>query len=72
MLAIKIDAATERRLADAARRIGQAPDALAAKALDAYLEDLEDYALAVEAMKDYDPKDNISLEELKRELGLDD
>jgi predicted DNA-binding protein len=69
MLAIPIDPATEKRLAAAAARIGETPDTLAAKALQTYLEDLEDYALAVEAMKD--ARETATLDEMKRELGLD-
>lgn len=71
MLAIKIDAATEKRLADAARRLGEAPDALAARALESYLEDVEDYARAVEAWSSLDPAEVTSLADMKRELGLD-
>ena len=42
MLAIPLDTATEAR--PAAARLGEAPDALAARAVGSYLEDLEDYA----------------------------
>ena len=72
MLALKIDAETERRLAEVARKSGQQPDALASKALLAYLEDLEDYADAVEAGRGFDPAKTVSLEEMRRELGMDD
>lgn len=41
-------------------------------ALSEYLEDLADHALAEEAMRDYDPSQNVSHEQLKRELGLED
>ena len=71
MLAIKIDAATEKRLSEAARRLGEAPDALAERALRAYLEDVEDYARAVEAWQELDRGETTSLAEMKRELGLD-
>lgn len=71
MLAIKIDAATEKRLSEAARRLGEAPDTLAERALRTYLEDVEDYARAVEAWHELDRKDTVSLAEMKRELGLD-
>lgn len=65
MLAIKIDAATEKRLAQAAERLGQAPDAVAMRALETYLEDIDDHLLAEEAMRDYDPAENVPLAELK-------
>jgi predicted DNA-binding protein len=71
MLQIRIDPALEARLAAVAKKTGESPDALAGKALLAYLEELEDYAAAVEAMKDYDPQATISLDEVKRQLGLD-
>lgn len=71
MLALKIDTDTQRRLAEAARKSGEQPATLAARALEAYLEDLEDYAFAVEASKEFDPARTVSLEEMRRELGMD-
>ena len=49
MLVIPLDTATEAHLASAAARLGEAPEALAARAVGRYLEDLEDYARAAEA-----------------------
>ena len=72
MLEIPLDPELERHLAEIAARVGEAPGELARKALLAYLEDLEDYAIAVEAWKEHDPNDTVSLEQVKRELGLDD
>ena len=72
MLEIPLDPQLERHLADIAARVGEAPGELARKALLAYLEDLEDYAIAVEAWKEHDPNDTVSLEQVKRELGLKD
>jgi predicted DNA-binding protein len=71
MLEISLDPKLERHLADIAARVGEAPAELARKALLAYLEDLEDYAIAIEAWKDFDPKDTVSLEDVKREFGLE-
>lgn len=71
MLEVRIDAALEERLAAIASVTGDSPELLARKALLAYLEDLEDYATAVEAMKEFDRSKTISLDEMKRELGLD-
>ena len=71
MLAIKIDAATAERLDAAARRLGEAPDAVAAKALLTYLEDLEDYARAADAVSECDEAGVVSLAQMKSELGLD-
>lgn len=72
MLSLTIDPDTEARLAAIAASTGDAPDELARRALLAYLEDLEDYAIAVEAWKDHDPAKTLSLEEVKRELGMED
>jgi predicted DNA-binding protein len=72
MIELKIDPHMERRLAYVARERGETPDQVALKALEAYLEDAEDYARAVAASAERDPSKSISLEEMKRELGLDD
>ncbi|WP_294393121.1 hypothetical protein [uncultured Sphingomonas sp.] len=72
MLHVALDPKLERQLAEVAARIGQAPDEIARKALLAYLEELEDYATAVEAWKEHDPAATKSSEEMLRELGLED
>jgi predicted DNA-binding protein len=71
MLEVQLDPQLERQLADIAARVGEAPSELARKALLAYLEDLEDYAVAVEAWKEYDPAKTVSLEVVKRDLGME-
>ena len=71
MLEVQLDPQLERQLADIAARVGEAPSELARKALLAYLEDLEDYAIAVEAWKDHDPTKTVSLEMIKRDLGME-
>ena len=71
MLSINLEPELERHLADLARRNGRPVDFLLQKAVERLIEDLEDIAAAEEALKDYDPSQNISLEELRRELGLD-
>ena len=70
MLTICLDTATEARLASAAARLGEAPDALAARAVGTYLKDLEDYARAAEAWAELDPAAVRSLDDMKAELGL--
>jgi predicted DNA-binding protein len=72
MLEVQLDPQLERQLADIAARVGEAPSELARKALLAYLEDLEDYALAVEAWKHHDPAKTLSTGEMLRELGVAD
>lgn len=72
MLEVPLEPEIERQLADIAARVGEAPAALAQKALLAYLEDLEDYAVAVEAWKRHDPSKTLSTGEVLRELGVED
>jgi predicted DNA-binding protein len=72
MLQVTLTPELEQHLADIAARTGDAPDELARRALLAYLEDLEDYATAVEAWKEHDPAKTVSSEEMMRELGLED
>lgn len=72
MLAIRLAADTEKRLAELAARTGRTKSFYARAAIERYLEDLEDHFLAEEAMKTYDPAENITLAELKRLYGLDD
>ena len=71
MLQVPLDAELERTLASNAERSGDAPADLARKALLAYLEDLEDYATAVEGWKSHDPARTVSAEEMLRELGVE-
>jgi RHH-type rel operon transcriptional repressor/antitoxin RelB len=72
MIQIALDPEVEKQLTDIAARTGKAPDELARRALLAYLEDLEDYAIAVEAWKEHDPTKTVSIEELMREFGVED
>ena len=72
MLAIRIKPELEKRLAILAERTGRTKSFYARAALEEYIEDLEDHFLAEEAMKTYDPAENITLAELKRLYGLDD
>ena len=70
MIAIPLDSATEQRLASVAARLGEAPGALAARAVGSTLADREDYARAAEAWGEHDPATVRSPGEMKRELGL--
>lgn len=71
MLEIPLDPKLERHLAELAARVGEAPGELARKALLAYLEDLEDYAIAVEAWKEHDPNDTIPLADVMARYGVE-
>ncbi len=53
-----------------ARAAGCGTDTFIREALIAQLEDLEDVELALERLKN--PRPSLSLEEVKRNLGLDD
>ena len=72
MLAVRLDPDLEARLDAVARRTGRSKSYYAREALLEKIEELEDLALLEEALKDPDYGKRISLEEMKRELGLDD
>lgn len=72
MLALRIDAETEKRLEALAARTGRTKSYYAREAILAHLDDLEDFYLAEERMKDFRAEDAIPLSQLKAELGLDD
>ena len=74
MLSVKLDPETEKRLAAVSAATGDAPDLLAREALLAYLEDLEDYASVIDALREYeaDPTNVVSSDELMRRYGLED
>ena len=71
MLAIRLDKELEDRLASAAKRSGRTKTALARKAIEKYIDDLEDIALLEEALNNPDAGKTVSLEQMRRELGLD-
>ncbi|WP_066481023.1 MULTISPECIES: type II toxin-antitoxin system RelB family antitoxin [unclassified Sphingomonas] len=72
MLAVRIDAETEKRLAALAEKTGRTKTFYAREAILAHLDDLEDFYLAEERMRDFRAEDAIPLADLKRDLGLDD
>lgn len=72
MLAVRLDPDLEARLDAVAKRTGRSKSYLAREALRERIEELEDIALVEEALRHPDAGNTISLEELKRELGLDD
>ncbi len=71
MLAIRLDADLEARLTAIAKRTGRTKTFYARAAIQEYIDDMEDYAAAEEALRDYDPSKNVDHEEMKRILGLD-
>ena len=71
MLEVKLEPEDEHRFAELVERNGLTVDKALRTAVERMMEDLEDILLAEAALKDYDPSKNVSLEELRRELGLD-
>lgn len=72
MLAVRIDPETEKRLTALAERTGRTKTFYAREAILAHLDDLEDFYLAEERMRDFLSEDAIPLADLKRDLGLED
>ncbi len=71
MLHVNLDAETEKDLAFWAERSGQSMDDIALEAIREKIEELEDIALLERALADPDAGTTISLEQMRRELGLD-
>lgn len=72
MLAIRLDVETEQRLESLAARTGRTKTFYAREAIAAHLDDLEDFYLAEERLRDFRADDAIPLATLKAELGLGD
>jgi RHH-type rel operon transcriptional repressor/antitoxin RelB len=71
MLAVRLDDDTERRLEALAARTGRTKTYYAREAIEAHLDDLEDFYLAEERMKGFRDEDAIPLTVLKAELGIE-
>ena len=71
MLAVRLDPDLEARLSAIAKRTGRSKSYYVREALRERIEELEDIALLEEALRDYDPSKNITLAQLRQELGLD-
>jgi RHH-type rel operon transcriptional repressor/antitoxin RelB len=72
MLAVRLNPDTERRLEELAARTGRTKTYYAREAIEAHLDDLEDFHLAEERLRDFRDGDAIPLSDLKTELGLAD
>lgn len=68
MIAIELDSKIEERLEQLAKKTGRSKIFFAREAIEQHLEDLEDYYLGIEAMKN--PGRLYTSDEAKRELGL--
>ena len=72
MLAVRLSDRTEQRLRALAARTGRTKAFYARAAIEAHLDDLEDFYLAEDRLRDFRAGEAIPLEALKAELGLDD
>ncbi|HKX78878.1 MAG TPA: hypothetical protein VJM34_10205 [Novosphingobium sp.] len=71
MLAINLEPDLEKQVSVLAERNGLSLDGFVREAIERMVEELEDIALLEETLKTYDPAKNISMEQMRRELGLD-
>lgn len=71
MTVMNIPPVIERKALELAARQGVTLDALIEEALVRLIEDELDIAAAEGALRNYDPAQNISADEMRRELGLD-
>ena len=72
MLAVRLDKDIEARLERLAARTGRTKTFYARAAIEAHRDDLEDFFLAEERLKDFRSEEAIPLAKLKADLGLDD
>jgi RHH-type rel operon transcriptional repressor/antitoxin RelB len=72
MLAIRLDRTLNERLEHLAARTGRTKTFYAREAIEAHLDDLEDFYLAEERLSRFRDEDAISLADLKADLGLAD
>jgi RHH-type transcriptional regulator, rel operon repressor / antitoxin RelB len=72
MLAVRLEKELEDRLERLASRTGRTKTFYARAAIEAHLDDLEDFYLAEERLRHFRDEDAVSLEDLKADLGLDD
>jgi RHH-type rel operon transcriptional repressor/antitoxin RelB len=72
MLAVRLDKDLEKRLERLAEKTGRTKTYYAREAIAAHLDDLEDFYLAQERLRDFRSEDAIPLADLKAELGLED
>jgi RHH-type rel operon transcriptional repressor/antitoxin RelB len=71
MLAVRLDGEIEKRLEALASQTGRTKTFYARAAIEAHLDDLEDFYLAEERLRGFRSGDAIPLSALKDELGLD-
>jgi RHH-type transcriptional regulator, rel operon repressor / antitoxin RelB len=72
MLAVRLEKDIEKRLERLAARTGRTKTFYAREAIEAHLDDLEDFYLAEDRLRQFRAEDAIPLADLKAELGLAD
>jgi RHH-type rel operon transcriptional repressor/antitoxin RelB len=70
MLTVRLSDAMEARLDRLSKKTGRSKSYYVKKAIEEYVEDREDYLLAIARLEDNEPP--IPLKEVKRRLGLED
>lgn len=70
MLAVRLDKDIEARLERLAAKTGRTKTFYAREAIAAHLDDLEDFFLAEERLKDFRSEDAIPLADVEKRLGL--
>ncbi len=70
MLAVRLPEQLEHRLTNLADQTGRTKTYYVKKAVEEFLEDREDYLLAISVLEQKNP--SVPLDEVIKELGLDD
>lgn len=70
MLAVRLNKDIEARLERLAKKTGRTKTFYAREAIEAHLDDLEDFFLAEDRLRDFRHEDAVPLADLKAELGL--
>ena len=70
MLAVRLPEKLEHKLDDLATQTGRTKSFYVRKAIEEFLDNHEDYLIALARLEKRNPR--LSLEELEKELGLDD
>ncbi len=70
MIAVRLDPTTDERLTRLANETGRSKSYYVKQAIDAFLEDREDYLLALSVLERDEPRKPIA--DVRRALGLDD
>ena len=70
MLAVRLPSKLEHKLQHLAEETGRTKSYYARQAIEAFLEDREDYLMAVSRLEKKHPR--LSLAEMERQLGLED